>query len=190
MKKDDSLWAKATLEYTDQWFELGILTDEICQLQHLEWSKAGADKNTEHYRYGAWRAFWGAKESISDQDLAKCIALAESDSDPAMGGAILHDILKTSWLSDEQFQMVSSHADDPSASKVISRYSLFRSLKKDHSSDNLDRVVREGDSIAQRHVIDNYPLDRSTLEFLEEHGAVRAVRNLARQKLRKSRTSD
>ena len=187
MKEDDSIWAKETLEYTDQWTELGVLTAEICRLQKQEWSKNDADRNIEHYRYGAWRTFWGGRNSISNEHLKQCILLAASDSDPAMRRAILHDILKTTWLSDEQFQKVSNELNDPSEKKIVDRYTLFRSLKKNDSSENLDRVVREGDSIVQRHVIDSYPLSRLTLEFLEEHGAVRAIRNLARQVQRSSK---
>ena len=190
MKEDDSIWAKETLEYTDQWFKLGILTFEIYRSQRQEWSESGADRNTEHYRYAAWRAFWCALNSISDENLKQCILLGASDSDPAMGRAMLHDILKTSWLSDEQFQIISEALNNPSEKKIVDRCSLFRKLKTDRSLENLDLVVRDGDSMVQRHVIDNYPLSHLTLEFLEEHGTARAIRNLARQKLHGSRSPE
>lgn len=188
MKEDDSIWAHETLKYTVQWIKLGILTDKICQVQRQQWSKIDADRNTEHCRYGAWRAFWGARSAITNEQLNQCIALAASDVDPGMGKAMMHDMLKTTWLSDEQFQKVSNEMNEPSEKKIVDRYTLFRNLKADKSYENLDRVVREGDWIVQRHVVDNYPLSRVTLEFLEEHGEVRAVRNLARQELRINRS--
>ncbi|KJZ18701.1 hypothetical protein [Loktanella sp. S4079] len=183
MNEDESIWARETLGYTDQWIELGILTDEICQVQRQQWSKIDADRNTEHYRFSAWRAFGGAKGTISNEDLQQCIMIAASDADPAMGRAILHDILKTSWLSDEQFQRVRREMNEPSEAKIVDRYTLFRTLRADPSHENLDRAVRVGDSIVQRHVIDKYPLKRTTLEFLEQYGEVRAIKNLARQEL-------
>ena len=183
MTEDDSNWAKETLGYTDQWLELGIPTFEVYQAQRQDWSEHGAGRNTEHYRYAAWRKFWSDRESISNELLRQCISLAISDADPAIGRAMLHDILKTSRLSDQQFQMVREEMSDPSEMKIVERYSLFRQLRTDQSLESLDRAVRHGDSIVQRHVIDNYRLSRPTLEFLEEKGAVRAVRNLARQHL-------
>ena len=190
MKEDDSIWARETLEYTDQWIKLGIFTDEICQVQRQQWSKNDADRNTEHYRYGAWQAFWGAKSAISNEHLRQCIMIAASDADPGMGRTILHDILKTSWLSDEQCQKVRHEMNEPSEKKIVDRYTLFRTLRADPSHKNLDRLIRGGDSIVQRHVIDNYPLRRSTLEFLEQYGEVRAIRNLASRELRSRKSKE
>ena len=130
------------------------------------------------------------QHSITDRNLEKCISLAVSDADPGLGAAILHDLLKVDWLSDKQFKMVSQHDNDPSLGKIIARQSQIRNLRKDHSHEHLDRIVRDGDSLVQRHVIDHYHTDHATLKFLEEYGLSRAVRNIARTKIRERKSLD
>ena len=190
MRNSEFLWAKETLEYTDAWVELGILTAEITRRQLREWSKDGADQNTEHYRHGAWQTYWEVQNSITDHNLEKCISLAVSDADTGMGAAILHDMLKADWLSDKQFKTLSQHDNDPSIRKIIARQTKIRSLRKNHSHAHLYSIVRDGDSFVQRHVIDHYHPDQATLKFLEEYGLSRAVRNIARTKIRQAKSLD
>ena len=114
-----------------------------------------------------------------------------SDPDIGMGGAILHDVLHTHWLSDKQFEWVSERFrafrkewNLTNSERIIDRQILYRDLTKNNSPSALDRIVREGDSQVQRHVVDRYRLNQETLKHLERHGLVKAVRNIARVKLR------
>lgn len=191
MQSSEIHWALDMLDYSDTWLELHILTNEIAQSQMQLWMKDDADKNTEHYRYGAWRTYWQAKNSITNGDLDKCVALAISDPDLGMGGAILYDVLHTSWLSDRQFELVSEQFREfrqkhnlRNSERTIDRQLLYRNLTKNNSPSDLDRVVRNCDSQIQRHIVDRYQLKQVTLEYLEDQGLVKAVRNIARVKLR------
>ncbi|MEP1538033.1 MAG: hypothetical protein ABJQ34_04300 [Paracoccaceae bacterium] len=192
MQRNEVHWAQEMLNYSDTWLELGVLTNEIALNQMHLWMRDDADKNTEHYRYGAWRHYWNVKKSITSSELEKCIILAISDPDVGMGGAILHDILNAYWLSEKQFELVSEQFRTfrdkwslPNSERIIDRQLLYRSLTENNSPKDLDRVVRIGDSQIQRHVVDRYRLHQETLEYLEKKGLVRAVRNIARVKLRR-----
>jgi hypothetical protein len=82
-----------TLEFNQDWVELGIITPEKLKRLEAEWAK-GEDTNTEHYR---WRAFLDFMESkgVLDENTAKALYnLGANDPDWAMGGSIMAEILR------------------------------------------------------------------------------------------------
>ena len=82
-----------TLEFSQAWIDLGIITPEKIKQLEAEWAK-GEDRNTEHYRWRAFREFIEAKESL-DKDTAWALYnLGANDPDSAMGGSIMADVLR------------------------------------------------------------------------------------------------
>jgi hypothetical protein len=81
-----------TLQYSDEWIELGVITPEVeGELWH-EWQQ-GEDHHPEHYRWRAFSDFLKVHSSLSEDSFAALYALAESDHDPVMGLAMQGDLL-------------------------------------------------------------------------------------------------
>ena len=85
-----------TLQFSQQWIDLGIITPEKLKQIEAKWV-TGEDTNTEHYRWGAFLDFIKSKE-ILDEDTAKALYdFGANDPDIAMGGSIMAEIL---WRKD------------------------------------------------------------------------------------------
>lgn len=80
------------LGFTPAWYALGVVDDALLARQQAEWDK-GEDHNTEHYRYGAFRAFLAAHRPLSPELAAALFELGAMDPDQMMGGAIMADIV-------------------------------------------------------------------------------------------------
>lgn len=81
------------LGYTPAWYALGVVDDALLARQQVEWDK-GEDQNTEHYRYGAFRAFLAAHRPLAPELAAALFELGAMDPDQMMGGAIMADIVQ------------------------------------------------------------------------------------------------
>ena len=57
------------LGFTSAWFALGVVDGTVLARQRMEWDK-GADDNTEHYRYRAFRDFLAAHRPLSPDQAA------------------------------------------------------------------------------------------------------------------------
>lgn len=80
------------LGFTPAWFALGIADDATLAEARTRWD-TGADPNTEHYRYYAFRQFLARRRPL---DAATALALYElgaADADRGMGSAIMADIV-------------------------------------------------------------------------------------------------
>jgi hypothetical protein len=80
------------LQFNDQWLQLGLLTeDELCALsREYEMSE---DKNTEHYRYRVFRNYLDSHRPLSPTLVDALYDLGKEDPDPAMGGAMMHEMV-------------------------------------------------------------------------------------------------
>ena len=81
------------LGFTPEWFALGVVDDSVLVRLRTEWDK-GADPNTEHYRYWAFREFLAAHRPLTQQLAEALFNLGAADIDQAMGGAIMADIVR------------------------------------------------------------------------------------------------
>lgn len=80
------------LEFTRKWIDLGIVTPAKLAELEAEWNE-GVDTNSEHYRWRAFRDFMNAERNLDAETLRELYELGKNDSDSAMGGAMMVDIL-------------------------------------------------------------------------------------------------
>jgi hypothetical protein len=83
---------KRLLEITDAWFTLGLITEQDLPLYGAEFETSG-DKNSEHYRYGAFRLYLSQNRPLAPSMSEALYELGAADPDRAMGGAMMADIL-------------------------------------------------------------------------------------------------
>ena len=80
------------LELGERWFELGVLTEELLGELGREYESSD-DRNTEHYRYGAFRKYLEAHRPLPEEMAVALYELGDQDPDSAMGGSLMNDIL-------------------------------------------------------------------------------------------------
>jgi hypothetical protein len=83
---------KTILGFDNQWFTLGVVTEESLLLSGAEYEASG-DKNAEHYRYGAFRWYLSQHRPLPASDAEPLYELGDADPDHSMGGAIMADIV-------------------------------------------------------------------------------------------------
>ncbi|MFQ4142118.1 hypothetical protein [Chlorogloeopsis sp. ULAP02] len=81
------------LQFSKEWIEVGIITSENFALIKKEYMK-GEDHRTEHYRWGAFRAFLEANKFIPPEKFYILYKLGKNDPDYSMGRAMIFDIIK------------------------------------------------------------------------------------------------
>ena len=93
------------LGYTTLWMELGILTEQKLNEQVAIY-ETGDDKNTEHYRYGAFRDYLTSHRTLTDTELDNYLKLANLETDKPMANSAIADIFREIELTDLQFNKV------------------------------------------------------------------------------------
>jgi len=82
-----------TLEFSQSWIDLGIITPAKLQEMKERW-QTGEDPHTEHYRWGAFDEFLKAHGEL-DADLIRALyQLGANDPDETMGGSIQAAIMR------------------------------------------------------------------------------------------------
>jgi hypothetical protein len=177
----------AELGCDPQW--LDVLDSEFWQGQYLNYQTSD-DKNTEHYRFAAFRALLANTTSLTNEQIDQVIALATLDSDHTMGGAALAMLAQHRALTDEQLQRLIDHAayQKPFLQKLLKRVVLLRALTSEAIDDALfDRCLESNADVVQRAMLDKVELNPTQLEVLKEQGTSRPIRNIAKQRLQRRR---
>ena len=177
-----------SLGYDQRWLTYGFLSPEDLTRQSAECASTG-DQNTEHYRYAAFRSFLAGRLAISESDVSRYIELAKLDPDQTMAHAALADLLAWPGLSADKFEELSTHRDfeADSLQRVAQRRRLISAISNGPVSDALAASCLAGkDSVVQRALVAASDVTREHLEMLLRDGCNRSVRNLARQRLRRT----
>lgn len=66
------------IQYNEEWFSLGFLSEDIIMLQMQEWSTS-SDHNIEHYKWGAYRYILDNEDFKNEERLLAFVQLMESD---------------------------------------------------------------------------------------------------------------
>jgi hypothetical protein len=82
----------ALLGFTPAWYALEIVDQAFLARARAEWDK-GEDRNTEHYRYRAFREFLAAHRPLSSQLAVALYELGAADAEQGMGEAMMVDIV-------------------------------------------------------------------------------------------------
>ena len=83
---------KFLLQFSDRWFDLGILTSERLDELGRDFDM-GDDGNTEHFRYAVFREYLEAHSPLPPQITEAFYDLGSTDPDHCMGGAKMKEIL-------------------------------------------------------------------------------------------------
>jgi hypothetical protein len=174
------------LGYHPKWLEYGYLSDSFLQNQ-IERLRQGEDPHLEHYRYVAFQAILDNAQTLSDVEIARYIELAQLDADRSMGQGALSLLLRWYGLTDEQFQNLVNH---PALAvdwvqKLAVRRNLIRIVHTRPFTDAMfEHCLTLGDSQIHRLLLNTIDLTQQ-IEILAARAANRAVRNIAKQRLRR-----
>jgi hypothetical protein len=181
---------KADLEllgYSSKWVEYGYLTPEFLLAQVARFH-TGDDKCTEHYRGGAFKLL-RRRATLSVCDFEHYVELATLDPDPGgLGTAALINLIHYPGLTDEQLEALYAHPYIQKLPRLVTKWRLLKALREASIPiDTLQRCVDEGDSGVHRALLELPDLPRSIVEALHHHGGNKAVRNIARVRLKNDR---
>lgn len=173
---------QALLQFSDQWLRLGLLTEgELCSLgQEYE---AGEDKNAEHYRYRVFRRYVSSHRPLTPQMAEALYELGGQDPKPAMGGAMMRDIVGLAECPAGVLEKASASGEKHLVRAATQRH-LLTELGSGLTEELFARCLESRDSAIQRELLKRPELTRKQLEQLAEGGSNRAVRNMATERLR------
>jgi hypothetical protein len=166
------------LGYSARWVEYGFLSPELLGEQ-VRFFHTGADRNTEHYRYWAFKQLQ-RRPVFSPLEFERYVELAASDPDPTMGRAALIDLLHHPGITEAQEKALLDHPRLQELPRLVQRRRLLRELHRTGPTiEMLQRALEARDSHFQRTLLETPDLPRPIVEALHERGSNRAVRNLA-----------
>ena len=169
--------------YTKKWLDYGMLTEEFFNEQKADQIQTG-HMGWEHYRYGAFTHWLQSNSLATTIEISNFIELAEEDKDKNMGNSAILMLLETTWLTNEQFNIVKSHAHNigDSAIKYIMRTELLRDLKQNNLNEQLfKKCLSLGDAHVHKALIENKGITRAMLKQLANNGYNKKIRNIAQQ---------
>jgi hypothetical protein len=115
------------LQFSKEWIDVGIITIENFVSIKKEYMK-GEDRSTEHYRWGAFRAFLEANDFIPQEKFYRLYKLGKNDPDYSMGRAIIFEIIKRLDCPQELLDTAIGDSDI-----TLARYALKRKSVRDKS---------------------------------------------------------
>ena len=115
------------LQFSKEWIEVGIINIDIFASIKKEYMK-GEDRRAEHYRWGAFRSFLQANDSIPQEKFYILYRLGKNDPDYSMGRATIFDILKRSDCPQELINLACNDSDMTLARHALKCKSIRQKL--------------------------------------------------------------
>ena len=173
------------LDYTQGWFDLGIVDEEYVRSQFKEF-QASEDKDQEHYRYRAYIKFFKRKRSLTDDEIDKIFSLKDDDPDQCdMKGVWIGELIRNPILTDKQYFAIEEKYPEIRGGflkKVYQRHGIFRRLKKEGLTQEVFKEICESeDSQVHPAIFDQHDLKREHVEWMCRNGVNKRVRNIAKQ---------
>lgn len=177
--------ALRALQYDRRWLDYGVLTPAVLLAQSEE-QRSLPHPEDEHFRCGAMFDYLGSLARISDGQLARVIELMEVDPDAVMAASVLSGmVMGHPGLTDAQFERVAAHASCRPFTKKIERIRLQRLRRSGGATESWFRsAVDLPDDATHRAVLAEEHVPRWALEYLEQHGVNKGVRNRAAELLK------
>ena len=141
----------------------------------------------EHERHAVFTSRLAALESLPNDLLESLIAEAAADPDVAMGGSVLALIAEHRLLSGAQRSSLLSHPQyqQPFLQHRIRRATLLMLLGAPSLSDDLlAQCIAFPDAPVHRALLSHPAIGHPHLAALRDHGANRAIRKIAAQRLK------
>src|SRR5690349_9543365 len=154
---DDILLILTKLGYSPAWLQLGLVDSDFIREQARQIDSSD-DKNTEHYRYAAFRSVL-TKGAVLDTILIEnYIRMAQIDTDRAMARSALLMLLQCPSLTDAQLEHLAN--EDvfawPNAQRIAERERLLRQFRSLPITDEfLGRCIASGDAVVQRALLES-----------------------------------
>lgn len=178
------------LGYTSEWLAWGVVDEAYLRAQYDLYTRDD-DKNQEHYRCAAFRDFLCRQLHVTDDLIDKVFRLTDDGPDRCdLRRNRICELLLSGCLSDEQhFALAQRHPEvhEPPLQKVYQRESLLRKIRRSGVAANFAEIQAYGDRDVQLALLEHAELEREQLVWLAEHGANKAIRNRAGQRLRTDR---
>lgn len=171
------------LGYTSDWFDLGIITDELVLSQYKQINHS-KDSNAEHYRHKSFTQFLDTQTQLSDATIEGILQLIDNGPDRCdLHVQRVTALIYSGLLTDSQFQQLSQYKqilEDP-IHKIYTITKLIRTIKK-HGLDNyFDQVVAIKDSVLHEFVLTRKDLNRSHVLWFSQYGCNKKVRSCAKK---------
>lgn len=176
------------LQFSDQWLRLGLLTEDEIRALGEEF-EAGEDKNAEHYRYRVFQRYLSSHKPLPPQMAEALYELGREEPDPAMGGAMMRDIVGLAECPASVLAQALATGEKHLVRAVRQRQ-LLTELGFGLTEDLFARCLESRDGVIQRELLKRPELTRKQLEQLAAVGSNRAVRNMATERLRGRRYAD
>jgi hypothetical protein len=178
------------LHFHPKWFDYGLLETNFFaqQVEKYQHEKETFGDSLEHYRYFAFKSVLSSRESLSNEELEQYIELCQLDEDRLMAHAALIDLLLWQELTDKQYQKLTTHPafSGKVAQKIIWRNQMRCKLSSGSISNEVfTHILEREDRVLQRELVSSPSISRNQLEVLAENGINRAVRNMAKNILRR-----
>lgn len=189
------------LHFHPKWFEYGFLPalffeQQLERYRRSRGQKQGEDdedwswQSTKHYRFRAFQTIVDSRKNFSDEQFSQYIELCEWDEDQAMALSVLINLLPWPGLTSEQFARLAEHPalDNSLGRKLIWRNRMSAVLFSDNIPETAFlEIVEKQDSVFERRIADSWNISRQQLEVLAEKGSSRAIRNVAKSRLRRQK---
>jgi hypothetical protein len=175
------------LGFSEQWLRLGLLTEDELRVLGHEYETSD-DRSTEHYRYRVFSRFLASHRPLSPQLAEALYELGRDDPYSPMGGAMMCDIVGLAECPAEVLEKASASGENHLV-KAVWRRKLLEEMGAGLTEELFTRCLGSRDSVIQRELLGRPELSRRQLEQLAEGGSNRAVRNMARGRLRGRRSA-
>lgn len=178
----------ADVGFTPEWLETGVITEDSLRLFHQQFVSSSV-KHSEGIRNAAFQAFLETRPELTEDRIDQLLGLRDSCSDGVnLGPNRAIQLIGSCLLTDAQhFALPGRHPWilDPPVGKVFNRISIIRRLRCEATSEVFPEVQRSADPMVHVALLLRSDVKREQLEWMVEHGATRAVRNQARQMLKR-----
>jgi hypothetical protein len=178
--------AMARLGYDPKWLAYGFIDRQFLEDQ-IARHESGNDKDTEHFRYAAFRSVIENRTKWDDRTVDQIVELVALDEDRSLAESALGLLIRS--VDSKQLERLRIHATiaTPPLQRIFETVDLLRSIGPGEISDEVfDRCIALRSSEVQRKLLDG-KLTPTQLCRLIDQGASRAIKNLAKGKINPDR---
>ena len=173
--------------YTDAWMAAGVINEQLLEKQWKVYQESD-DHNGEHYRHGAFVYFVRNREEFTDEEVHELLSLHDNADDVDLTENRLFEMIR--WLPLEQsLSLRTRHADlfSKSAEKFYNRHVAYRRIQMEGVPAVFDDVKHLADGTLERDIVEHPTVEREQLDWLQEHGTGKKIRNMAKALLNSRR---
>jgi len=134
-----------TIEFSQEWLDLGIIDSEKLQKIESEWNSSD-DKHTEHYRWRAFLDFIESQEFLDPFIAKRLYDLGANDPDSTMGGSMMAHVLRRKDCPVGLLR-AAAESEEKYLRRIAAEQLAKESLQSPQSNKRLERTRRLATSI-------------------------------------------